>query len=99
MPKKIVKEVIPVIKPASKREKIREDLNAYYEQMVEKFKERPIILENNLIEVKFISTEIGFCTCVDIRCEPHITPDHFLQYYKNIPTEAKNITPECTSHR
>ena len=70
--------MVPVIKPASKREKIREDLNTYYEKMVEQFKERPIILENDLIEVKFIATEIGFCTCVEIRCESHITPDHFL---------------------
>lgn len=70
--------MVPFIKPASKREKIREDLNTYYEKMVEQFKERPIILENDLIEVKFIATEIGFCTCVEIRCEPHITPDHFL---------------------
>ena len=63
------------------------------------FEKMPVIQSTELIKVKFISTDVGYITLVDVTCEPHIKPEHFLKFFEILKTEARKITPEATSYR
>lgn len=73
--------VVPIIvqpeppKPPSAREKIIQELLVYYDDLIERFKQRPVIQTTELIQVKFISTDVGYITLVEIKLEPEINPE------------------------
>ena len=41
----------------------------------------PIIQSNELINVKFLATNVGYISYIEIKLEPHITPEHFLKFF------------------
>ena len=63
------------------------------------FEKKEVIFQNELIGVKFISGPESFITRIEIKLEPHVTPDYVARFYTVLKTEVKNITPECTSIR
>ena len=83
----------------SKRDIIKEGLCEYYDMLIHKFEHEEIIQTTDLITVKFLGTDTGYITLVDIKCEEHVTPAHFLKFYEVCKIEAVKITPECTGVR
>lgn len=67
--------------------------------MVRKFETQDILQTTDLITVKMLCTDDGYISMVDIQCEDHVTPAHFLKFYEICKIEAVKITPECTGVR
>ena len=52
-----------------------------------------------MITVKWMPRPESYCTYVEVKLEPHVTPEYFERFFNVLRTEVKNITPECTGIR
>jgi len=57
------------------------------------------MFQNELIGVKFISGPESFITHIEIKLEPHVTPDYVARFYNVLKTYVNELKPECTGIR
>lgn len=52
-----------------------------------------------MIKVKWLASDISYCTYVEIKLEPHVTPDYFKRFFTILRKEFRTITSQCNGIR